>query len=421
MCFTGIDRVPPLLMAPSFPTRKPFFPTTIFGMSSFTVTPITAHVMLPSEEITSFPKSSLSGYISFVLPGDNKNLSNHFSSARASIMSPQNNFPSLMDWFYIAEKFKRDSEDVLSPAGYQELEGMETRPNSFLPENLNIGTMEIPGVYKVQDCYSGDSGLVYFMDGIQKTVLWQHYNYDGAMIPIYLHFSGAVIIKRVAPDRFVPFDAIYKNAILVPTFLYDQLNFSGIVDTDAKNYWDLNEIRNRAKVKSRALRQEIEQEIIHRFLDSSVSDSSILIKDGNIFGTIKSEQVAGLIKTHRTLYLQSVYPDIQQMVWNMPCFHRSMKFSIQFLENSSVLSHKVNSFYLRINKPTHPEMGLLRIEYNSPFSLIEEFPSWIIAESRVRSNCERWDRQIYPIQVCENYLKTQIPGSKHIEMTLKSM
>jgi hypothetical protein len=136
---------------------------------------------------------------------------------------------------------------------------------------------------------------------------------------------------------------------------------------------------------------------------------------------MKSERVAGLIKTHQTLYLQSFYPDIQQMVWNMPCYYRSMKFSIQLLENASTLSHKVKSFYLRINEPAHPEMGLLRVEYNAPFAAVDEFSSWLIAESRIRANCERWDRQIYPIQVCENYLRTQIPGSKHIEMVLKSM
>lgn len=326
-----------------------------------------------------------------------------------------------MEWFDLAVRFKRESEDGLSTADYQELELMETRPNSNLPENIKISVIEIPGTYKVQDGYADKSGLVYFMDGIQKTVLWQHYDYDGAQIPIYLHFSGAVIIKRIRPDRFVPFDALYKNAILVPGFLFDELDSRGVADTGAKNYWDLNEIRSRAKVKSRALRQEIEQEMMHRFLDSDAPDGSILIKDGNIFGTMKSERVVGLIKTHQALYLQSSYPEIQQMVWNMPCFYRSMKFSMQLLESSSILSHKVNSFYLRINEPTHPEMGLLRVEYNAPFSLIEEFSSWLIAESRVRANCERWDRQIYPIQVCENYLRTQIPGSKHIEMVLKSM
>jgi hypothetical protein len=326
-----------------------------------------------------------------------------------------------MEWFEFAKQFKRESHDRLRRADYQELEAVDTIPSSSLPENLKISAMEIPGTYRVNGGYTGKSCFSYFMDGVQRTVLWQHYDCNGSQIPIYLHFSGAAIMKRAGPDRFMPHDVVYKNAILVPTFLFDELDCQGVVDTGAKNYWDLNEIRSKAKVKSRALRQEIEQEIMHRFLESDAPHGSILVKDGNIFGSMKSDRVIGLIKTHQTLYLQRFYPDVQQMVWNMPHYYRSMKFSIQLLENASTLSHKVNSFYLRINEPAHPEMGLLRVEYNRPPASVEEFSSWLVAESKVRANCDRWDRQIYPIQVCESYLRTQIPGSKHIEMVLKSM
>ena len=336
-------------------------------------------------------------------------------------MSPGSNPYSLMEWFEFAKGFKRESEDRLSRAVYQELERVETRPNSNLAHNLKIHAIEIPGTYKVHDEYKSRSGLAYFMDGVQRTVLWQHYDYNGAKIPIYLHFSGAVIIKRVCPDRFIPHDVIYKNAILVPSFIFEELDCPGLSDTGAENYYDLNEIRSRAKVKSRALRQEIEQEIMHRFIESRASGDAILIKDGNVFGTMKSKRVVGLIKTHQTLYLQNSYPDVQQSVWNMPMYHRSMMFSIQMLENASTLSHKVNSFYLRINEPASPEMGLLRVEHNAGFENVDEFSSWLIAESRVRAQCDRWDRQIYPIQVCENYLRTQIPSGRHIEMVQKSM
>ncbi|MBU2560025.1 hypothetical protein KKA03_03930 [archaeon] len=326
-----------------------------------------------------------------------------------------------MEWFEFAKAFKNESHGRLSGADYQELEAVDTRPNSLLGENLKIHALEIPGTYRVISDYPTESSLVYFMDGVQRTVLWKHYDYNGARIPIFLQFCGAVIIKRRGPDSFVPFDTIYKNAILVPTFVFDELDCPGIVDTGAKNYYDLNEIRNKAKVKSRALRQEIEQEIMHRFIESDASDDSVLIKDGNIFGSMKREGVVGLIKTHQTLYLQSLYPDVQQMVWNMPQYHRSMMFSIQMLENACTLSHKVNSFYLRMNEPAHPEMGLLRVEYNKLPAPIEEFSSWLLAEARVRAKCDRWDRQIYPIQVCENYLRTQIPCSRHIAMVQRSM
>jgi hypothetical protein len=325
----------------------------------------------------------------------------------------------MIDWFKEAKEFKKVASDKLSPTEFLELELVETPAESILPGNIAVHATEIPGIYKVQNCYHGDSELKYFMDGVQRTILWQYYNYDGFQIPLFLHFSGAVIIKRLSPSDFIPYDSLYKSAILVPSFIYEELDIEGIEDTGAERPWDLNEIKTKARIKSRSLRQELEQTLMHRFLMSS--NEEILVKDGNIFGTMKSDGVIGIIKTHHTLYLQSSYPRIQQMVWHMPEFYRSMNFSIQLIENSGALSHKINSFYLRINEPIHPEMGLIRVEYNDSTLIPDKLSSWIIAERWIRANCERWDRQIYPIQVCENYLRTQIPKSSHLKVMIRSL
>jgi hypothetical protein len=326
----------------------------------------------------------------------------------------------LMDWFEKAREFKRVASDKLTSTEFLELEHYEISNGSNLPENVAIHPIEIPGIYKVQDEYRGDSGFEYFMDGVQKTILWQHYNYSGTQVPVFLHFSGAVIVKRVRADRFIPFDSLYRSAILVPTFLYEEWEGDGLEDTGSERCWDLNEIRSKARIKSRALRQEIEQELMHRFLSSKEAEESLLIKDGSIFGTMKASPVIGLIKTHQTLYLQRSYPHIQQMVWSMPEFYRSMNFSIQLIERSQTLSHKVNSFYLRTHEPTYPEMGLVRVEYNDSSLPPDEISSWLIAERWVRASCSRWDRQIYPVQVCEDYLRTQLPRSHHIRVILQS-
>ncbi|MFH1774956.1 MAG: hypothetical protein ABH874_08375 [Methanobacteriota archaeon] len=321
-----------------------------------------------------------------------------------------------MNWFGKAKEFKDLACGRLSPTDFLELEFCEIPNGSYLPKNMVIQATEIPAVYKVQDEYRGESGLRYFMDGVQRTILWQHYNFDGAQIPVFLHFSGAVIVERIRADRFVPFDALYRSAVLVPAFIYEKYRgVEGLENTGAEKYWDINEIRAKASTKSRVLRQQIEQELMHRFL---AAEKELLIKDGNIFGTMKAKQVVGLIKTHRTLYLQEKYPLVQQMIWNMSEFYRSMNFSMHLIENGAA-SHRVNSFYLRIHQPSYPEMGLLRIEYNREID-VNELSSWLIAERCIRANCPRWDRQIYPIQVCEDYLRTQIPPSHQIQAVVKS-
>ncbi|MEE8167572.1 MAG: hypothetical protein V3T58_01705 [Candidatus Hydrothermarchaeales archaeon] len=324
-----------------------------------------------------------------------------------------------MDWFESAREFERATSDSLSPTVFMELELQEFPSSLHLPENIEVQPLEIPGVHRVQDGYRGESKLSYFMDGVQRTVLWKHYDFNGFKVPIFLHFSGAVIMHRRHCDKFAPLKALYRNKILVPSFLYEAWgDIEGLADTGADKCWDLNEIRSKAMIKSRALRQEIEHDLMHRFI-AEQPRGDVLIKDGNIFGSMKTEQVVGVIKTHATIYLQEAYPEIQQMVWSMPEYYRSMVFSMQLREGTP--RYKVNSFYLRIHAPHYPEMGLLRVEYTGPTISADKFSSWLIAEKCIRANCSRWDRQIYPIQICEDYLRTQIPSIRHLKATLRAI
>ena len=46
---------------------------------------------------------------------------------------------------------------------------------------------------------------------------------------------------------------------------------------------------------------------------------------------------------------------------------------------------------------------------------------WLIAERAIIAACNRWDRQIYPIQMCEDYLRTQLPSFNFIKAKINSM
>lgn len=324
------------------------------------------------------------------------------------------------DWFGRARFFKEREGNRLSDTDFTVLEHQDFPSATGLQDNIEVKAVEIPGIYRVQEDYNGYSGFRFFMDGVQRTVLWQYYNYEGAQVPIYLHFSGAAVMERVRADTFKAFDEAYRSEILVPSFLFEELGgLEGVSDTGAEKCWDLNELRGMAKVKSKALRQELELELVNRFTGSDAGRSP-LIKDGNLIGTARKKRVLGLIKTHQTLYLQECYPQIQQMVWNMGEYYRSNVFTIRQKEGDA-WNQRSNSFYLRIHPPLHPEMGLLRVEYESSCIPVDELSSWLIAERCIRPNCSRWDRQIYPIQICEEYLRTQVPSSAQIKAQITAM
>lgn len=314
-----------------------------------------------------------------------------------------------MEWLRQVEEFKKYAEDRLLRGEYYELEKVETPLKHALPPHMEVRLLEIPGIYRVAERYEPATGLRYFMDGVQRTVLWRYYDYHSAKVPLFLHLSGAVVLERVKPGVFVPVEQGYRSAILVPEFIYEEFaDLEGVVSIGDVEPWDIAEVASLAKVKSKALRQALELEVMHRFLERE--EEYLLVKDGNIIDTGR-RNVVGVVKTHTTLYLQHINPSLQRLVWNMPLYHRSAIFSLRLSDGS-----RVESFYLRIHEPLAPETGLIRVEHR--LVDCEELAAWLIAESRVYSRGERWHNMLYPIQRCEDYLRTQLPSSKKLKALL---
>jgi hypothetical protein len=319
-----------------------------------------------------------------------------------------------IDWLENARAFKESALRYLSSAEGTQLELQDLPPHSSIPAGISVRLQEIPCVHRVMEAYQGESGLRFFMDGIQRTLLWQHYDYDGFRVPIYLHLSGAVIMKRTRNRSFVPFKTAFRSAVLVPRFIYEALDGpEGVENTGAENPWDLNEVRWSARTHSGLLRQSLEEGLMRDFLESG--PPGILTKDGSIPPSIEEKGLLGIIKSHDTLYLQEHLPRLQQMVWAMAEFYRSSSF---LLKSDS---GEVMSFYLRIHPPASPETGLLRIEYTDPYLDLDRVSKWLIAERSVRAYCSRWDRQIYPINICEEYLKAQMPRTSNLQFYLRSL
>ncbi|WP_457554688.1 hypothetical protein [Candidatus Pyrohabitans sp.] len=312
-----------------------------------------------------------------------------------------------MEWLRKVEEFEKEAEDRLFRGEYCELEDLEMQRVSK-SMNVQVRLLEIPGIYRVTEHYSPRTELRYFMDGVQRTVLWRYYDYDSIRIPLFLHLSGAVVLERLKPGVFKPVEEGYRSAILVPEFLYREIGDpQDVVPTGEVEPWNIPEAVTLAKLKSQALRQALELEVMHRFLERC---DALLIKDGNIIDT-RSDSVAGIVKSHTTPYLHRVNPSLQRQVWNMPLYHRSSAFSLRLSDGS-----RVESFYLRIHEPLAPETGLIRVEHR--LDDFENLATWLIAESRVYSRGERWHSMLYPIERCEAYLRTQLPGRRKLRALL---
>ncbi len=308
-----------------------------------------------------------------------------------------------MEWFETAREFERAASGKLSPGQAVELEG-EVFPPLLLPSKATVTLIELPGTYRVVDSYQGYSAFRFFMDGAQRTFLWKYHTYKGIKIPIYLHFSGAVVMEREEPWKFVPIAEKFRANIILPEFQHEEYSgFKGVVSSGAENPRDISDINSRAEITSRTLRQELEVELCREFCHST---SELLLKDGSI-AEVPFENVVGVIKSHRALYLEREYPGLQLRIWNMPRYYRSSAFSIKLPSGI-----RINSFYLRLHEPIEPEHGLVRVEYTNQDQ--QAIAEWLIAESLIVSRGERWDRQLFGIEKCEDYIKARLPSRRMI-------
>lgn len=326
-----------------------------------------------------------------------------------------------MNWLDFTREFRDVAEGRLSSGPYQELELEDLPGHTPTVKNVRIIQKEIPGIFRVQKNYGNQSSFRYFQDGVQKTCLWKYYDYQGLKVPIFLHFSGSVVMERIKPDSFSPIIQNFRSSILVPEFLFEQFqNIQDIRTTGAKNPFDVKNIKKMALDRSRLLRQETELETINRFRSQFNKRSKpLLLKDGNILGQVSCPNIVGVVKTHNVLYIQKEYPQLQKMVWRMDMYFRSSQFSMEQTHGNKASSgNRVSSFYLRTQEPISPENGLLRVEFTSILDP-DELSSSLIAESRIISSCSRWDRQLYPIQVCEDYLKAIMPKSGHLRSVME--
>lgn len=308
-----------------------------------------------------------------------------------------------MDWLETAIEFERAACGKLSPGQALELEG-EVFPPLLLPSKALVTLIELPGVYRVVDGYQGYSAFRFFMDGAQRTFLWRYHTHRGLKIPVYLHFSGAVVMKREKPWKFVPIAEKFRTNIILPDFLHEEYSgLKGVVSSGAENPRDMSEIKSRAEITSRALRQELEVELCREFCKSK---NELLLKDGSI-ADVPFKNVVGVIKSHRALYLERDYPGLQLRIWNMPKYYRSSAFSIKLPSGI-----RINSFYLRLHEPLEPEHGLVRVEFTTQDR--QAIAEWLIAESLIVSRGERWDTQLFCIEKCEDYIKARLPSRRMI-------
>lgn len=252
---------------------------------------------------------------------------------------------------------------------------------------------------------SESSGFTHFVDGIQRSQPVWHIQGVGAV------YGYAAAVVRHRPERRLV-TAWWRDheALYGPQWLRDAAGFEDAAWTLTGDEPDW---RGSAKTALDGQREKLERQAAEWWLEDG---HGWLMLDGGIDLSERvaaAPQVAGVIKSHQTQYFPF---EEQSLIWGLRRGERTSVF-----EPLGDRRIPVFSWYVRLRDPGDKEVtfGLVRVEMAcslTTLALADQVTGWLLAETAPLSLPDpRWDRMLYPIRDCEQYLKSKAPSRVLLE------
>jgi hypothetical protein len=261
-------------------------------------------------------------------------------------------------------------------------------------------------------------GFDAFLDGAQRSHVVDYAD----TIPIVGGRISAVIRKRVErrmttwPDGYRADSRLYAPLQLLgretsQRFLEVGLALRDTLKPNEETSGHPLELLRSAVDAVKRDRERLEQELAEAW---AANMTSPLFVDGLLPAGPQASQspwCIGVVKTHHTIYTPG---DSLSVILGMREGERSRVFMVERAWGPRVLS-----WYLRLREPpsADPFMGLVRVEVARTSTVetsaaiarrAEEVSQWILAErAPLALPDERWDRMVYGIRDCEEYLRAR--------------
>jgi len=254
-----------------------------------------------------------------------------------------------------------------------------------------------------------------FLDGTQRSRVFAHL----AGVPVVLGTVAAVVRERRNRRMHTWGRPLVETSVYAPRLLLDPSSWEALRAASDDRIIDTSDgqaepgahpiaVRDAAFHVVQARREALERRLAERWCGI---ERDRLFVDGGISG---SEAVAvssctvGVVKTHRTLYAEG---SALNVVLGLGHRERSSVFRITSPKRTTVAS-----WYLRLRDPAghDPMWGLIRVEISHPApedahaigDRANEVSRWILAEaSPLALPDARWDKMVYGIRDCEEFLR----------------
>ena len=340
----------------------------------------------------------------------------------------------------LSRDFIKEQDGYVAPLPLSEEELNPVAPEDMKEHAYSLEATRAPFAVPFSDRADGGcSGFRFFEDGRQRTLQIGHIpvNIGGKdiMLPVHYFIVAAVILERVDRQLRVWEGPIIKQGLLVAESLirdqgklnrYREEEGLTVVSTEptggsalgSDDYYDL---KRRALSTAKDQRLAVAQELIKRWRESVADDNAFLVVDGTLMNLRDAEserRCVGISKSFTARYFDvPVHNRIMQMRAN----ERSWVF--RFHDPAGDDDQRLGardrlSWYLRLRDKTQadPEFGLIRVEVSKAYadeasSFADQFSKWLLSDRLPTAYpSPRWDKHLYPIRACENYLSSIMPS-----------
>lgn len=280
------------------------------------------------------------------------------------------------------------------------------------PRMLSATLLEDPVIRARPVGETTGSSFVAFLDGKQRS---ETVGYLGGL-SVLAGLPAAVVRERCDKRMCTWQSPLFGWRMYAPRVLLGDEHWETLAAELGESLVDTSEdvrtggahpfaLRDATIKRVNAHRDALEQELAERWC--SVGNGTLFL-DGGIRGSrivAESSRVVGVIKSHNTLYVEGA---AFATVIGLVCGERSSAFLMESKNRPTVAS-----WYLRMRDPTDrdPLWGLVRVEVShhagSAISdRADEVSRWILAEASPLALPDgRWDKMVYGIRDCEEYLR----------------
>jgi hypothetical protein len=316
---------------------------------------------------------------------------------------------------FIKEK-RQTGEDIKIPRIARENDDFSNMKD--INDILNSEVLENNGILhtKTVQITEKTSQFRYFLDGIERKKILFYYK----SIPCIYGYVAAAVLGRTDKKMHSiglekPYEALYLPASHFPDDL-------GIKITNIQKDEPMlpDQYIFEAHKEIQKVRGELERGMVREWISQNNNDGWLFV-DGRVEKLSREltsgKNIVGIIKSHHACYF-----DIEQQfkIYSMKKGERSSVFQPQDKQGNK---EKVFSWYLRLHydsKYGTNDFGLIRVEIPADEALIDKadlISNWILLETKpVAFPASRWDRMIYPIKYCEDYLKSKAPSYSRLSL-----